>query len=397
MSAIVGKRKPNQPNNLQLLPSSLGSAPAAAFKAGPQRTTKTTQKLTLLPEENVRDARETESGRDVYSQLTQITDTTARRDAERLGKAERAKLPRVTAYCTASGYRMDDLVKFLQSRKDTCHTLPKKFDECVYSTYSYTGRDSSQPRTGDLLGLSEFSEAQEGYNHPSLPIYSEVFLFDYGVTVIWGMTEQEERRFLKDIGKFEIEKLGADDVEIEEFNYYVAGYQSRIYNDFITLKDGRNYMVKLSISHAIAQSVKISLFEELVDNTIEVTKDIPQDIAESGKVAMSRKDIMKSVGELFILRININLQGSVLDSPELFWAEPQLEPIYQAARSYLEINQRVSLLNQRVEVISDLLSMLKEQLTHSHGEWLEWIVIILIAAEIVIAVINIIIDIFAAG
>lgn len=35
---------------------------------------------------------------------------------------------------------------------------------------------------------------------------------------------------------------------------------------------------------------------------------------------MSRRDIMKHIGELFILRININLQGSVLDSPELMWA-----------------------------------------------------------------------------
>lgn len=62
------------------------------------------------------------------------------------------------------------------------------------------------------------------------------------------------------------------------------------------------------------------------------------------------------IGELFILRININLQGSVLDSPELMWSEPELEPTYAAARSYLEINQRVSLLNQRLDVIGDLVS-----------------------------------------
>ena len=57
-----------------------------------------------------------------------------------------------------------------------------------------------------------------------------------------------------------------------------------------------------------------------MDNTIEDTKSIPADIATSGKVKMSRRDIMKHIGELFILRININLQGSVLDSPELMWA-----------------------------------------------------------------------------
>lgn len=54
--------------------------------------------------------------------------------------------------------------------------------------------------------------------------------------------------------------------------------------------------------------------------------------------------------QLFILRMNIHLVGSIVDSPEIFWAQPDLEPLYSAARSYLEIPQRIDLLNQRVEV-----------------------------------------------
>lgn len=62
---------------------------------------------------------------------------------------------------------------------------------------------------------------------------------------------------------------------------------------------------------------------------------------------------------------------------------------------YLEINQRVELLNQRTSVISDLLDMLKEHLNSSHGEQLEWIVIVLIFFEIVIGVITICMDAFS--
>jgi uncharacterized Rmd1/YagE family protein len=62
----------------------------------------------------------------------------------------------------------------------------------------------------------------------------------------------------------------------------------RIYNDVITLKSAGNYMVKLTISHAIAQSVKMTLFEGLIENTINATKNIPQTMAETGKVPMSR-------------------------------------------------------------------------------------------------------------
>jgi uncharacterized Rmd1/YagE family protein len=59
------------------------------------------------------------------------------------------------------------------------------------------------------------------------------------------------------------------------------------------------------------------------------------------------------------------------------------------------IYTRVELLNQRVSVISDLLDMLKEHLNSSHGEQLEWIVIILIAFEIIIGVITISIDLLS--
>lgn len=53
--------------------------------------------------------------------------------------------------------------------------------------------------------------------------------------------------------------------------------------------------------------------------------------------------------------------------------EPQLEPVYQAVRSYLEMDQRVRLLTERLMVIADLLAVLKDQLSHGHGEKLEWI------------------------
>lgn len=132
-----------------------------------------------------------------------------------------------------------------------------------------------------------------------------------------------------------------------------------------------------------------------MDGTIETTKEIPTQIATTGKVRLTRREINMQIGELFILRINIHLQGSVLDAPELMWAEPQLEPIYGAVRSYLEMDQRVSLLTERLDVIADLLAVLKDQLTHTHGEYLEWIVIVLIAAEILVAAINIVVDLYA--
>lgn len=71
-----------------------------------------------------------------------------------------------------------------------------------------------------------------------------------------------------------------------------------IYNDVITLRRGSSYMTKLSLSHALAQSTKISFFESVIETTIDTTKDIPRSIAESGKVGMPPMDIMKHIGHV---------------------------------------------------------------------------------------------------
>ncbi|KAI0476962.1 hypothetical protein F4859DRAFT_504379 [Xylaria cf. heliscus] len=437
--------------------------PTILPKMGPQRSSKTAQKLKLLPNTELEEAdQDEESGRDVYSQYTRIKDPMARRDAARLGKADRERLPRVTAYCTANKYQMEGLMRFLKGRGKSKGANPKLIDECIYTPYNYAGHTANRagtfegPKdrpiytherrhsTGDLEveehsdtyqreSLIDFQDEQQS-KHGHEPEHSfntgrdannnltypdegaldhapshttdadfdiqvhtpEVFLFDYGVVVIWGMSLAHEQRFLKDITKFEIEKLDPDDMETECFNfYYTRDYQARIYNDFITLRDKGNYMTKLAISHALAQSVKTSLFEELIASTIDACKDIPTQIALAGKISLSQTQINMQIGELFILRINIHLNGSVLDTPEFFWVEPHLEPVYQAVRSYLEMDQRVGLLTERLDVIADLLAVLKDQLSHGHGEMLEWIVIVLIAAEILVAAINIVVDLYA--
>lgn len=155
-------------------------------------------------------------------------------------------------------------------------------------------------------------------------------------------------------------------------------------------------MTKLSLSHALSQSVKISLFEELISSKIEETKDIPEVMSETGKIGMPRKEIMQKIGQLFLLRTNINSVGSVLDSPEIFWSYPDLQPLYDAARSYLEIPQRTNLLNTRVEVLQDMLQLLKESVSSKHAERLEQIVIALIGIEIVLGIVTILVDLMAS-
>ena len=69
-----------------------------------------------------------------------------------------------------------------------------------------------------------------------------------------------------------------------------------------------------------------------------------------------------------------------------------MQPLYDAARSYLEIPQRIQLLDTRVEVLQDMLSLLKESVSSRHSELLEKIVIWLIVVEICLGIITILVD-----
>ncbi|KAJ3556187.1 hypothetical protein NM688_g2165 [Phlebia brevispora] len=363
----------------------------------------------------------------VYNQIDRIPAGTARRDALRLTKKKAKSLPRVTAYATASSYRFPELMRFFNARKPSYHTAPRIIDEVIYTPYVYEPPSSrhvhfnqsrqaseadsevtAQAHTGDLLGVPELVPGEsipgriEASTTPDsngvvrqkkkskfeeMPTVAEIFLFEYGTVVIWGMTEAEEKRFLSSIKRFEVDKLPSEDVEMEDLNYYYANYSR----------------TKLSLSHALSQSVKISLFEELISSTIDETKDIPEIISETGKINMPHKEIMRKIGELFLLRTNINSVGSVLDSPVshpppicIFASRvldegtyPDLQPLYDAARSYLEIPQRINLLNARVEVLQDMLQLLKETVSSRHAERLETIVIWLIVVEIGLGIITI--------
>lgn len=62
---------------------------------------------------------------------------------------------------------------------------------------------------------------------------------------------------------------------------------------------------------------------------------------------------MKLTGKLFKLRRDVNLVSNVLDVPELFWSEASLGGLYEAVREYMEIGERVQVLNEKLGMASE--------------------------------------------
>jgi len=207
--------------------------------------------------------------------------------------------------------------------------------------------------------------------------------------VFFGLEQEHERAIIEDLENAGTlsRKLKESEWEIEEchFEHDADASRPRIYNDFFTLKS-QSHLLKISISHALAQSTRLAHFETLTSVALNdpATLSIPSQLALTGKMKLRRREAMRLSGRLFKLKRDINLVSNVLDVPELFWSEASLGELYEGVRDYLEIGERVEELNRKLEVVRDLLDLIHEHLNGNAMVRITWIIIWLIVVAIIV-------------
>ncbi|MDE3055074.1 MAG: RMD1 family protein [Verrucomicrobiota bacterium] len=257
---------------------------------------------------------------------------------------------RCTGYCTAAGYDIPALFQFLQATDNT-----QLFRDVIHTAFK---EDRAAKR--------------------------DIFYFPYGVTLFWGFSEEEELQFLERIRNFEQGKLAKREVDEFSFGY---GDKIKIEEDDITLPK-KDPLTKLAVSYAIAQSIKLTVFEETIARTIEETKHLPHKLAQKGKISLSRRETSKKMGEIFLERNHVNLHTEILDTPEFFWEHAELEPLYRRVIHYLDVLKRVELLNRKLKLLHELYEILSTELNHQQSSRLEITIIVLILIEVVLALLR---------
>ncbi|GAB4817742.1 hypothetical protein N2152v2_004788 [Parachlorella kessleri] len=266
---------------------------------------------------------------------------------------------RISIYCTAAAYDIKGLQTHLETRGYRCQTYP----EVLHSRYVLRSGVS----TGDIM------------------------FFEYGVVVFWDPSNAQENSILQDtLKQFEQNALVASKVEEDTFQFrYLPYSKPYIQNDVITMSPNIRdaSLLKLSISFALSQSVKLSVLEERVLRMAALTKPLPLALAREGKVKVSDTDVAKLMGRVYIEQSQLNLLGSVLDTPDFFWEQnipDAMQAIYDRVWDYLEMENRVAVINARLDVLHEMLDMLRLQQNALHGDKMEIIIIALIVVDVFI-------------
>ena len=213
---------------------------------------------------------------------------------------------------------------------------------------------------------------------------SAVVIFPYGCVVYWNCGPKTIDLYLAHL------KKGAHkwypNREYEAF-YQRPAEDSKVEGNTVSLcPDDKEALV--AISYALGQAVKLSKYEQSVEETMRELESIPEALSKYGKIPVSRREALSKTGKIFLVRSQINLHSDLLDTPDYFWDRAKSEKIYHAVLKEMDLNKRLGNLNKRLDIMQDLYALLMGHIEHTHTIALELIIVALISVEVLFGVLN---------
>ncbi len=224
------------------------------------------------------------------------------------------------------------------------------------------------------------------YFDPTELIYSEdglsyIQIHDYGSIIFFGLENTKQNEIISSIRKM----LNLEMTELKSENYIVeidpnSPYKvlfDRIVIDKLDLEIARILML------GIAQSVALDHYTERANQLLEDISIHTAELEKNGKFSIKGKSLIQYIGKTMNLKNIIASNLYIFDSPTITWNDELLNKINTDLARELDISARHKSLQENVETIKESLEMFNDFQQHAHSSKLEWIVIVLIAFEIV--------------
>lgn len=231
----------------------------------------------------------------------------------------------------------------------------------------------------------------------------DIFVFPSGTIVTWSLSPDvvdtlATRLLIPAAESPFVENKEEEDLE---FTTDPKEEQSKVQGDVVVLGTLREVsagdrldttLAKIAFSSGLARSTKLAVLESSLTRYLESTRHIPDQLSQGLKAPLSRELILQKTGELLNLRSQLNHYNDLTDAlPDIFWdSEEKLETYYSKIGKALDVGVRIKTLNDKmtyaqevVKVAQEVLDISEKMSSEKHSTRLEWIIIILIAIEVV--------------
>ncbi|QDZ24520.1 DUF155 domain-containing protein [Chloropicon primus] len=252
----------------------------------------------------------------------------------------------------------------------------------------------------------EGSDGEESSESPSyitlVTSYESSFVvaFRYGGVVFFNVEDADSRaRYLEEIARYAsngtaaygggIEKPAA---RSEDFSVIVDARQrewSQLMNDNLRLRclDMNNIIV---ISRVLGQSVALDHYHAKVDSMLKEFSKINIEMELTGNFKIPKKTLFQIVGQNNMTYSDSITKIKLLEKPsDVAWKYAHYGAIWEQMRGEFELEERFQRLSLKLELMQQNVKYFLEILQNRKSDTLEWIIIVLIATEIMLCLYDI--------
>ncbi|MBW4361837.1 RMD1 family protein [Flavobacterium taihuense] len=211
-----------------------------------------------------------------------------------------------------------------------------------------------------------------------------LYIFDYGVAVLANYTVTEKNGVIDFVKRYTTTIVDLDLSEEYQIEIDLNISKVVIKNDYVSVPYVDPSILRIVMLN-IAQSVALDYYEVLTNELITSSKEYILELEKRGKLSISKTNLLKYIGKVLNVKNSIVDNLYILDDPNLVWDNEELNLLNRQLKANFDINPRFKDLDYRLDIVEDNLKLFTDVLNVRESSRLEWIVIILIFLEIMIA------------
>ena len=222
-----------------------------------------------------------------------------------------------------------------------------------------------------------FGDADELFYEADIEKY--VYVFKYGTVSFFGFAATDISEFLQKIRPF-CKAYFAERLH-DEFIVETNAKEDKVGHNKIMIASAETKILQIIMLN-VSQSVALDYYSELTSQLLEETNRHTEIMEQKGRLAISGKNLKKFIGKTLLLKNTIAANLYIFDSPDSTWEDERLDKLYIELKKNLDLTERFRSVEEGLGIVRDNLSLFKDTLQYRNSILLEWIVIILIAIEV---------------
>ena len=207
-----------------------------------------------------------------------------------------------------------------------------------------------------------------------------LYLFRYGVVSFFNYKPEEISSFFEFLSPYcknFFSETFSDELIVE-----TNAPQSKIGYNKIEIESENADMLRMIMLN-VSQSVTLDYYSSQTEKLLEETNYYTQLLERKGRLAMPGRKLKKFIGKTLLLKNRIAENLYIFDSPPETWDNEQLDRLHNELKKSFDLQDRFRDVSEGLGIVKDNLELFKDILQYRNSVLLEWIVIILIAIEVV--------------